>query len=95
MPDGHVLSIEIPHCRVTIHLRGGISGSQNQVVARLRPLTWKGNYPMPRITEELPLLSEAKQSPVIPVEKGIQEGCIAMRPYEIAFPLDAKFHSSQ
>jgi hypothetical protein len=50
---------------------------------------------MPRMTEELPVLNEAKKSPVILVEKGIQEGRIAMRPSEIAFPRDAKFHSWQ
>jgi hypothetical protein len=37
------------------------------------------------------IASGVKQSPVIPVETGIQEGRIAMRPYKIA----SSFHSSQ
>jgi len=41
------------------------------------------------------IASGAKQSPVIPVKTGIQEGRIAMRPYKIAFARNAGFHSSQ
>ena len=37
------------------------------------------------------IASGAKQSPVIPVKTGIQEGRMAMRPYKIA----SSFHSSQ
>jgi hypothetical protein len=38
-----------------------------------------------------PVGKRGKQSPVIPVETGIQEGRIAVRPYRIA----SSFHSSQ
>jgi|GEM_PF-6057202 len=38
-----------------------------------------------------PAEKRGKQSPVIPVKTGIQEGSMAMRPYKIA----SSFHSSQ
>ena len=38
-----------------------------------------------------PAEKRGKQSPVIPVKTGIQEGRMAMRPYKIA----SSFHSSQ
>jgi hypothetical protein len=42
-----------------------------------------------------PVEKRGKQSPVIPVKTGIQEGRTAVRRYRIAFPWNAGFHSSQ